>query len=129
MNLKIFVELNKDTLNESQRKLVEDLENLLHNIIELDRHYNLIIEELTVDYIQGVIGTFKGPLWIKLKSDGVFYFKLIGSSRIQPPGDLKDSESLKYFKEYLGEFEKEQNTETKGWFPRLSKRNKRKRRR
>jgi len=103
MNLKIFAELNKNTLNKSQRKLVEDLENLLHNTIELDRYYNLIIEELTVDYIQGVIATSKGPLWIKLKNDGVFNFKFIGSSRVQPPGNLNDPESLERFKKYVGE--------------------------
>ena len=103
MNLKIFAELNKDTLNESQRKFVEDLENLLHNTIELDKYYNLIIEELTIDYIQGVLATSKGPLWIKLKNDGVFYYKYIGYCRLNPPANLNDPASLEHFKKYVGE--------------------------
>ncbi len=129
MKLKIFAELDKNTLNEPQRKLIEDLEKLLYSSIELDRYYGVGINELTDELVDARLGTSKGPLWIKLRNDGVFGYRFEGSCLIQPERDINNPESLKYFKEYLGEFKKEQNTETKRWFPRLSKRNKRKRRR
>lgn len=103
MNLKIFAELNKDTLNESQRKLVEDLENLLHNTIELDRYYGVGINELTDELVDVMVGTSKGLLWIKLKNDGVFGYKYIGFCKMNPPANLNDPESLEHFKKYVGE--------------------------
>ena len=103
MNLKIFAELNKDTLNESQRKLIEDLEKLLYSSIELDRYYGVGINELTDELVDVRVGTSKGLLWIKLINDGVFCYKYIGFCKMNPPANLNDSKSLERFKKYVGE--------------------------
>lgn len=103
MNLKIFAELNKDTLNEYQRKLIEDIENLLHNTIELDRYYGVGINELTDDFVDVRVGTSKGLLWVKLINDGVFCYKYIGYCKMNPPANLNDPKSLERFKKYVGE--------------------------
>lgn len=104
MNLKIFAELNKDTLNEPQRKLIEAIENL-YSILELDDNYVLKVDELTNEHIYGVMGTSKGPLNIKLINDGVLYYRYSGySSKMNPPANLNDTESLERFKKYVREF-------------------------
>lgn len=127
MKLKIFAELDKNTLNEPQKKIIEYLETILHNAIEFDRYYGVGINELTDEYVDARLGTSNGPLGIKLRIDGGFGYRFEGRSLIQQAGDINNYESLKYFKEYLGEFKKEKNVETKKWFPRLPKRNKRRR--